>query len=129
MHLFQDGVPRLELRARVRRISPAAGGLDLVAGVRVEPPGEADLERWRIVAQEIMNPAARSRGTSADDSWRLFQESGYFALSGCSCITDLERACPGISRDMVRRVLRDMKKADQVECLGRGPGARWRKKG
>lgn len=84
MHLFQDGVPRLELRARVRRISPAAGGLDLVAGVRVEPPGEADLERWRIVAQEIMNPAARSRGTSADDSWRLFQESGYFALSGCS---------------------------------------------
>jgi DNA-binding HxlR family transcriptional regulator len=51
------------------------------------------------------------------------------AFPGEFTISDLERACPGISRDMVRRVLRDMKKADQVECLGRGPGARWRKKG
>lgn len=51
------------------------------------------------------------------------------AFPGEFTITDLERACPGISRDMVRRVLRDMKKADQVECLGRGPGAGWRKKG
>ena len=41
----------------------------------------------------------------------------------------LERACPEVSRDMVRRVLRDLKAAEQVECLGRGPGARWRKKG
>lgn len=51
------------------------------------------------------------------------------AFPGEFTILDLERACPGISRDMVRRVLRDMKNADQVECLGRGPGARWRKKG
>jgi Fic family protein len=42
---------------------------------------------------------------------------------------DLERACPGVSRDMVRRVLRDLKKSRKVECLGRGPGAPWRKKG
>jgi len=42
---------------------------------------------------------------------------------------DLERACPEVSRDMVRRVLRDLKAANEVECLGRGPGARWRKKG
>lgn len=42
---------------------------------------------------------------------------------------DLERACPGVSRDMVRRVLRNLRRAGRVECLGRGPGARWRKKG
>ena len=41
-------------------------------------------------------------------------------------LTDLERACPGVSRDMVRRVLRDLQDAGNVECLGRGPGARWR---
>ncbi len=43
-------------------------------------------------------------------------------------LTDLERACPGVSRDMIRRVLRQLKKDGEVECLGRGPGALWRKK-
>ena len=33
------------------------------------------------------------------------------------------------SVDMVRRVLRDLQKADKVECLGRGPGAMWRRIG
>jgi Fic family protein len=44
-------------------------------------------------------------------------------------ISDLEKACPGVSRDMVRVVLRDLQKSKKVECLGRGPGALWRKKG
>lgn len=44
-------------------------------------------------------------------------------------IADIERACPGVSRDMIRRVLRSMREEDVVECLGRGPGATWRKKG
>ncbi len=51
------------------------------------------------------------------------------AFRGDFTLLDLERACPEVSRDMVRRVLRDLKAAEQVECLGRGPGARWRKKG
>lgn len=49
--------------------------------------------------------------------------AGEFSLS------DLERACPGVGCDMVRRVLRDLQAAGKVECLGRGPGARWRNKG
>lgn len=44
-------------------------------------------------------------------------------------LADLERACPGVSRDMVRRVLRDLQRAGRVECLGRGPGAAWWRKG
>jgi len=44
-------------------------------------------------------------------------------------VSDLERACPGTSRDMIRRVLRDLQKAGKVECLGRGPGAPWKRKG
>jgi hypothetical protein len=43
-------------------------------------------------------------------------------------LADLERACPSVSRDMVRRVLRDLQKSGKVECLGRGPGAPWRKR-
>lgn len=44
-------------------------------------------------------------------------------------ISELEQACPGVSRDMVRRVLREQQAKGIVECQGRGPGATWIKKG
>lgn len=56
-------------------------------------------------------------------------ESAINAFAGEFTLADLERACPGVSRDMARRVLRDLRKAGRVECLGRGPGARWQKRG
>jgi hypothetical protein len=47
-------------------------------------------------------------------------------------LSQLEQACPGVSRDMVRRVLREQT-GKLVACQGRGPGALWvrlgRKKG
>jgi hypothetical protein len=39
-----------------------------------------------------------------------------------------ERACPGVSRDLIRLWLRDLKAAGRIECLGRGPGAKWQKR-
>jgi Fic family protein len=44
-------------------------------------------------------------------------------------VSELEKACPGISRDMVRRVLRRLRKEGKLEILGTGRGARWRKRG
>ena len=44
-------------------------------------------------------------------------------------LRELELACPGVSRDMIRRILKDLRREGRVECLGRGPGARWRKRG
>ena len=43
-------------------------------------------------------------------------------------LLELQRACPGVSRDMVRRVLRDLAREGQIESIGRGPGAKWRKR-
>jgi Fic family protein len=56
-------------------------------------------------------------------------ESAVKNFSGQFTLADLERSCPGVSRDMIRRVLRDLQREKKVECLGRGPGALWRKKG
>jgi hypothetical protein len=42
-------------------------------------------------------------------------------------VADLQRACPGVSLDMIRRVLKEEQRAGRVECLGRGPTAAWRK--
>jgi len=50
------------------------------------------------------------------------------AATGEFGIADLERACPGVSRDMIRLLLRELKSAGRIECLGRGPGAKWRKR-
>ena len=44
-------------------------------------------------------------------------------------VSQLEQTCPGISRDMIRRVLREQQASGVIECQGRGPAARWRKKG
>ncbi len=41
-------------------------------------------------------------------------------------LSQLELACPGVSHDMVRRVL-NAEKGKTVKCIGRGPGALWRK--
>jgi len=51
------------------------------------------------------------------------------SFSGEFTLSDLERACPGVSRDMIRRVLQELQGLREVECLGRGPGALWRKRG
>ena len=55
-------------------------------------------------------------------------EHAIETISGQFGITDLERLCPGVSRDMIRLLLRDLKAAERIECLGRGPGAKWRKR-
>jgi Fic family protein len=44
-------------------------------------------------------------------------------------ITDLERACPMVSRDMIRHVLGDLRKSKIIVPIGRGRGAKWRKAG
>ncbi len=49
-------------------------------------------------------------------------------LPAAFTLGQLERACPGVSRDMVRKVLKDLKAAGRVRCRGRGPGARWEKR-
>ena len=74
--------------------------------------------------EERLGQTKSPRGAKTD-----LIESAVNAFSGEFTLGDLERACPGVSRDMVRRVLRDLQKAGKVECLGRGPGAAWRKKG
>ena len=43
-------------------------------------------------------------------------------------VVQLEKTCPGVSREMVRRVL-GSQKGKRVKCIGRGPGARWTKIG
>lgn len=42
-------------------------------------------------------------------------------------ISEIEEACPGVSRDMVRQVLRAMKSEGLIESTGKGRGAKWKR--
>ena len=56
-------------------------------------------------------------------------ERAACGFQGSFTVTDLERTCPGVSGDMIRKVLRNLKEKGKFECLGRGPGAPWKKRG
>lgn len=43
-------------------------------------------------------------------------------------MTDIEKACPNISRDMIRLVLRELRDAKKIYATGRGRGAKWVRK-
>jgi Fic family protein len=53
-------------------------------------------------------------------------ESAIEAQSGPFRVGDIQHACPGVSLDMIRRVLKNLRGL-KVECLGRGQNAQWRK--
>ena len=69
---------------------------------------------------EIKAPRGAKRQLVLDGIARLLtRPQGRFRIS------ELEQACPGVSRDMVRHVLREQQAQGQVICSGRGAGAYW----
>jgi Fic family protein len=48
-------------------------------------------------------------------------------MPGPFSIADLRNACPNVSVDMIRRVLKNLRIDNRVKCLGRGQNAQWRK--
>ena len=42
-------------------------------------------------------------------------------------VTDIQKQCPGVSVDMVRRVLKTLKASGKIKCLSRGQNAQWQK--
>jgi Fic family protein len=50
------------------------------------------------------------------------------AQTGPFRVSDIRQACPGVSLDMIRQVLKNLR-GSKVECIGRGQNAQWRKMG
>jgi len=62
------------------------------------------------------------RGTKTDQiKQAISRRIAPFAIS------DIEADCPGISREMVRKVLRELRDSGDIKLQGMGRGARWRK--
>ena len=48
------------------------------------------------------------------------------AMHGEFSVKDLQDRCPRLGIDLIHRILREQRQAKALECLGRGPDARWR---
>jgi len=71
--------------------------------------------------EERVGQTAAPKGAKAEmirDA--VARQSGEFRLA------DIERACPGVGREWIRRILAEMKASGDVTCQGKGPAARWR---
>jgi hypothetical protein len=78
---------------------------------------------WRLFLadiSEIKAPRGEKRQKVIDGINQLLSRpKGEFRIS------ELEQVCPGVSRDMVRHVLREQQEQGLVSCSGRGAGAAW----
>ena len=55
-------------------------------------------------------------------------EHAIDAQTGSFRVSDIQKACLGVSTDMIRLVLKNLR-GTKVKCLGRGQFARWQKIG
>lgn len=67
---------------------------------------------------QLKSPRGEKTGLVED---AIARQTGLFSLS------DLQSACPGVSVDLIRSVLKRLKSVS-IECLGRGHTAKWRKR-
>ena len=81
----------------------------------------------RQAYREFEERVERTKSPRGSKTEQIF--STIEKYSGTFTLQDIQRACMGTSPDMVRKVLRDLQESGSIECLGRGPGAKWRKKG
>jgi len=72
---------------------------------------------------------ARVSKTSAPrGSKRQLVRDAITGMEGEFSVSDIMDKCPGVSIDMVRKILKEERSANSVECIGRGRDAKWRKK-
>ena len=70
--------------------------------------------------EERVGTIERGRGAKGDRvRTEILKRNAPFSIS------EIEEACPGVSRDMVRLVLRTMKAEGLIAPTGKGRGAKW----
>jgi Fic family protein len=78
------------------------------------------LDAYREFVRRV-GETASPKGAKAELVLRAIRsQRGEFRLA------DIERACPGVGRDWIRKQLGELRKRGEVACQGKGPGARWR---
>lgn len=76
--------------------------------------------------REFEDRLERSRAARGEKSELV--RNAIQRIPGDFSVAELQRECPGVSLDLIRHVLKALRREGAVECLGRGRGARWRRR-
>lgn len=95
--------------------------------------GEHELQPWfsyilstlRLAHRELEERAQRARPRRGSKTDLI--EAALEGFTGPFGIADVERACPNVSRDMVRRVMNRWRKGGRLEMLSKGRDAQWKR--
>ncbi|MCP3137050.1 PilZ domain-containing protein [Pyxidicoccus xibeiensis] len=80
LEVAMEGLAPVRLRAEVRNISSTAAGRR--CGMSVRPLDAAGARAWRALVEAQMHPATKVEGDWGNETWSLFERSGYFRLPG-----------------------------------------------
>jgi len=80
---------------------------------------------FKTAYQEFEEQLGRMNGKRGEK--RSMIEDVIKKTMGTFSVRELEDQCPGVSIDMIRRVLKDLQKGKKVECLGKGQSAKWQR--
>ena len=70
--------------------------------------------------QDVAGNTAAGRGAKVE-----LVLAAIRAYEGEFRLVDLQRDCPSVGRDWIRKILANLKNSGDVACTGRGPAARW----
>jgi hypothetical protein len=94
LSLFGEGVARGNYRGHIRSVRFEDGDRSAVIGLSLEPAGEEDAVRLRVLVDPVLYPSTLG---SAQDVWNVFETSGYLNLSG-KAPADFDRLRANFSR-------------------------------
>jgi len=78
---------------------------------------------YREFQQRAGNVKSARGAKTANVIQTVSEQSGEFSMS------EIERLCPAVSRDMIRIIFRQLQKEKKIICLGKGKSARWKRTG
>ncbi len=95
--------------------------------------GQHDIIPWfvymlstlRIAYRELEERASRARPARGAKSDLI--EAALENMSGPFGIAEIERLCPNVSRDMIRRIMNRWRAEGRLEMVRRGRDARWKR--
>lgn len=133
--LDQQGHPVGRYASLDRQIEQSSGGYydSLHRSSQGWHEGQHDLGPWLLFFLTTLRRTYReleeSRAlVSAAPLTKTEQvESAIRAFDRDFTLQELQLTCPTVSRELIRKVLARLRREGEVEALGRGPGARWRK--
>nr|AYM54104.1 hypothetical protein [Chondromyces catenulatus] len=84
IELSVDGTPVLHIHGEVRYVTPARGATPARCGLKVAPRGPNDDGPWMRLVSTQLHTTTQNGTETPESVWGLYQQSGYFNLSGKS---------------------------------------------